>query len=347
MSRGADRPVEMPGHRSDIPTPSPRRLLVTIDTEGDNLWANPRRITTRNTAFLPRFQAICERYALAPSWLVNYEMVSDPTFVEFGRDVLARAAGEIGCHPHAWNTPPIHPLTRDDYAFTPYLTEYPDSIIAAKLRTLTDLLESTFDRKVVSHRAGRWAFNDSYAKALVGLGYRVDCSVTPGIDWRTVPGNPAGDGGTDYTDALRGAYRLSAKSDSGAILWELPMTIRPAGRSVAATIRRALRTITPARKIWNRLYPAVRWLRPRPGNRNDMLRLLQDVAVEGAPYAEFMLHSSELMPGGSPTFRDERAIDLLYDDLEALFEQARSLGYLGVTLQAYADELDRSVTSTA
>ena len=39
----------------------------------------------------------------------------------------------------------------------------------------------------------------------------------------------------------------------------------------------------------------------------------------GNSHIEFMLHSSEFMPGGSPTFRDEAAIDALYDDLEQLF----------------------------
>lgn len=35
-------------------------FLITIDTEGDNLWQNHDRITTENTRFLPRFQALCE-----------------------------------------------------------------------------------------------------------------------------------------------------------------------------------------------------------------------------------------------------------------------------------------------
>ncbi len=32
------------------------RFLITIDTEGDNLWSLPREITTSNAKFLPRFQ---------------------------------------------------------------------------------------------------------------------------------------------------------------------------------------------------------------------------------------------------------------------------------------------------
>ena len=38
-------------------------FLITIDTEGDNLWACPREITTYNSHYLPRFQQLCERYA--------------------------------------------------------------------------------------------------------------------------------------------------------------------------------------------------------------------------------------------------------------------------------------------
>jgi len=41
-------------------------FIITIDTEGDNLWANPREITTHNAAYLPRFQSLCERFRFKP-----------------------------------------------------------------------------------------------------------------------------------------------------------------------------------------------------------------------------------------------------------------------------------------
>ena len=50
-----------------------------------------------------------------------------------------------------------------------------------------------------------------------------------------------------------------------------------------------------------------------------MLWIVAEVLRNGEAYAEFMLHSSELMPGGSPNFRDERDIEELYDDLDAVF----------------------------
>lgn len=313
-----------------------------MDTEGDNLWQRPQIITTRNAAFLPRFQALCERHGLAPTWLTDYDMGRDPFFIEFGRDVVARGAGEIGVHPHAWNTPPVCSLTGDDHAFMPYLIEYPASVLEAKLEALTSLLETTFDVRMVSHRAGRWSFNDTYAQALARRGFRVDCSVTPGVDWRATLGDPSGGGGTDYSTAPHHAYALPVGGASRATLWEVPVTIRPAGGRFAASVRHMVQGLAPARRIWNRLYPSARWFRPRPGNRHVMHSLLREAASDDSPYVEFMLHSSELMPAGSPTFRDGRSIEALYDDLESTFSEARSLGFVGMTLGGYADHLDEA-----
>lgn len=53
-----------------------------------------------------------------------------------------------------------------------------------------------------------------------------------------------------------------------------------------------------------------------------MLRLLRKALSEGRPCVEFMLHSSELMPAGSPNFRDAESIERLYRDLDAVFSVA-------------------------
>jgi len=54
-----------------------------------------------------------------------------------------------------------------------------------------------------------------------------------------------------------------------------------------------------------------------------------------APCAEFMLHSSELMPGCSPRFPTAKSIDALYADMERLFEHARDRSD-GLTLARFA-----------
>jgi hypothetical protein len=324
-------------------------LLITIDTEGDHLWSRPREITTRNAAFLPRFQQLCERYGLKPTWLTNYEMACCAEFVEFGRDVLRREAGEVGMHLHAWNSPPLVPLTDDDFVRQPFLIEYPPAVMRDKIARLTDLLQSTFGCPMVSHRAGRWGLDSAYARMLIDAGYRVDCSVTPFVCWPQINWTAAGHRGCDFSQFPTGPYfldpdRIDQAGDSP--LLELPMTVRPRRRNVLASLAAsAARRFgpRPVRRVANYLLPAVAWLRPDGRNLRQMLGLLRQVEAEHAPYAQFMLHSSELMPGGSPRFPTARHIERLYEDLESLFDSA-SQAFRGCTLAEFQERFpDRPV----
>ena len=314
-------------------------FLITIDTEGDDLWSQPRHASTRNARFLPRFQALCERYRLKPTYLTNYEMACAPEFVEFARDAIGRGQGEVGMHLHAWHSPPAHELTGDDANTQPYLIEYPEEVMRAKVRAMTDVLEQTFAVKMTSHRAGRWGFDARYARLLLDHGYVVDCSVTPHVSWRSCPGDPSRDGGPDYSAFPEHAYWLDPSDISRPGprgLLELPVTVRPrarlwhtlAGESEPDGSSQRLRTL---RGKLDRVWPSYVWLRPTRRNRREMRWVVAEVLRNGEAYAEFMLHSSELMPGGSPNFRDERDIERLYDDLESLFAFA-SERFVGRTL---------------
>ncbi len=318
-------------------------FLISIDTEGDNSWAAPREITTRNAAFLPRFQSLCEAHSLRPTYLTNYEMVCSPEFQEFGRDVLKRGTAEIGMHLHAWNAPPIHPLTQDDYRYQPYLIEYPDGVIQAKVAFQTRLLEDTFEVKVTSHRAGRWSMNERYAQYLVEQGYLVDCSVTPHVTWRPVPGDPAGKGGTDFSSYPEEAYRvdlsdMSRRGDSP--LLEVPMTIMAEPGATRRIGARLTGGSLPSR-IWNRLFPPRQWLQPNGRNLPQMLRILDRALRERRRYVQFTLHSSEFMPGGSPTFQTTQSIENLYRDLEQLFSRAAT-SFTGATLSEFEQSFSRT-----
>lgn len=307
-------------------------FIITIDTEGDNLWQNHDRISTKNTHYLPRFQALCEKYAFKPVYLTNYEMAIDPDYVAFARDVIARETGEIGMHLHAWNSPPLEPLTDDDWRHKPYLIEYPAEQIRSKVEFMTHLLEETFQTKMLSHRAGRWAFNEYYAALLIEFGYVVDCSVTPKVNWQYSPGNPKGSGGTNYTDFPEQSYfideRNIAKKGNSPLL-EVPMTIQHKHSAVMNAFKQGYDRLRGKRRS-----PSVHWLRPSGGNVEMMKRVAQKSLDEGHDYVEFMLHSSEFMPGGSPTFSTEQHIETLYQDLELLFSWL-SKRTVGKTLAEY------------
>jgi len=288
-----------------------RPFLMTVDTEGDNIWDRPREIRTENAKFLPRFQALCEKFNLKPTYLTNYEMATSPIFIEFAKEVISKKKAEIGMHLHAWNSPPLIPLTSDDFHHQPYLIEYPELVIKEKIALMTDLLEETFGVKMTSHRAGRWAFNDLYARALVEKGYLVDCSVTPHVDWSNNQGGFTG--GTDFRGFPSKPYFFNKE------LLELPVTIVPLRRH-----------------FWKK--PTLHWVRPNGKNLKSMLKVLK----QNLPYAMFVIHSSELMPGGSPTFKTEASIEKLYDDLTGLFEQC----FYGQTLTEYYSSVTSSSSSS-
>jgi len=296
-------------------------FIITIDTEGDDLWSQPRVITTHNARFLPRFQSLCERFGFRPVYLTNYEMAMCDVFIEFGRDVTARRAGEIGMHLHAWNSPPLVPLTDDDFHYQPYLIEYPDAVMRERIKVMTELLQERFGEPPVSHRAGRFGLDGRYAAMLLEHGYRVDCSVTPGIDWSTTPGAPCGRGGSDYRGFPDHAYFLSphdiaAPAASG--LLEVPITIE-----TSRLFRRAPWLYRPPilRGIANRISPRHSWLSPAENGLRGLKRAVRGARARGVGHLQLTLHSSELMPGGSPSFPTAAAIERLYGNLEIIFEE--------------------------
>jgi len=320
----------------DVPSDKPA-FLITIDTEGDNLWSLPTKIETRNAAYLPRFQQLCERFQLRPTYLTNWEMASSPEFREFAMDVLRRDAAEIGMHLHAWNNPPLSAAEIQAPKRQACLIESTLDSMREKIARLTNLLEDTFGTKMVSHRAGRWGLNSAYARLLVERGYLIDCSVTPNIHWQYQHADGTGCQ-VDYRGFPTDAYwcdldNLHRVGDSP--LLEVPMSIFPGSQSAwACAVRSVARRSRLARRIVNRIAPEHLWFRPFRGNGDQLPQLLDRALAEGRDYIEFAIHSSELMPGGSPSFPTEAAIEQLYTRLESLFSRAAGR-FLGLTLAEY------------
>jgi hypothetical protein len=310
-------------------------FIITIDTEGDNLWEYRMGypITTQNARYIPRFQELCNKYNYKPVYLTNYEMVNDNFFVNFLLSELDKGNSEIGLHLHAWNNPPNYDLPVNGKRYgQPYLIEYPLSIMRQKIGILCDLLRKKFNIDVVSHRAGRWAMNPGYFDILAEYGLKIDCSVTPHISWKNAYGLSYGSKGSDYTTYPENPYMV--KTSSANIL-EIPVTIRH------------LHILPHTIRIWSLLSCIKKfiigktvWLRPNGNNLQDMLSLINTIQRSDANYLMFMLHSSELMPGGSPTFKTIKSIECLYRDLEIIFNKIAE-NFKGITIKDYYESVFR------
>lgn len=312
-------------------------LIITIDTEGDNLWTRPEKVTTENARFVPRFQALCEEFGFKPTYLVNYEMATDPLFQEFGRSVVRRRTAEIGLHVHPWHSPP--PVEAYDRRRPHiYLYDLPDDLLYAKVSFLHGLLIDVFDVRPMSHRAGKWGFDERVAKVLADLGYLVDCSVTPGISWRRYRGAPNGRGGPDYVGFPMQPYFLDLrdiKSPGSSSLLEVPMTVKPNYRRVMQRMYHAIEGHSAARGVRKLFGSPYLWFRPNGKNLKALLALVDWAVQQRLPVLEFMLHSSELMPGGSPTFQAAAQVERLYAHLTQVFGRVRALGVSSMTLAEF------------
>ena len=229
-------------------------------------------------------------------------------------------------HLHAWNSPPYYELEKVNSG-APYLIEYPEEIMEAKIYEITEFIKKRSGITPVSHRAGRWATNDCYFRLLDKYGYKIDCSVTPGVNWKNNLGQSADSYGSDYTNYPRKPYKID-----GTSLLEVPLTLMkthkpflPENKSVKGILKSCYRS----------LKGETLWLRPNGRNLGRMIYLSNCVEKSSSDYLMFMLHSSELMPGGSPTFKNEESIEKLYEDLTVLFNHI-SKKYQGCTLRDYS-----------
>jgi hypothetical protein len=299
-------------------------FIVTVDTEGDNLWEYKKGniITTENSLFIPRFQALCEQYNLKPVWLTNYEMVCDERYVDYIKSKSENGLCEIGIHVHAWNNPPHFEL-QQKYNGNPYLIEYPDKIMHDKFASTYNLIIEKFGIVPKSHRAGRWAMDKRYFKLLNDFDIRIDCSVTPGINWNNIPGETMM--GTDYSKYSSQPFFIDN-------VLEVPMTIIKTYFSKRGSICHKIKVLLNGENVW---------LRPASSTLNEMKQICKTAFFNSnQDYVEFMVHSSELMPGGSPYFKDEKSINQLYIDLEELFAYVKDLGFEGITLDGYYNKIN-------
>lgn len=301
-----------------------KNFIITIDTEGDDLWKNKitrhglKDITTENAKNLERFQILCEKYRFIPTYLTNYEMSQADAFRSMARTALRGGTCEIGMHMHAWNSPPIIHLPYNPKGTHTYIGEYEPKLQWQKMKYLKNTLEDVFQTRITSHRSGRWYLDKFTVRCLKKLGIYVDCTATPGVSWGTNIGNRQY--GTDYSgDRYSGDYMLSPrnihkKGNSG--IYEVPPTILPRYTLTVSGIKKEML-----------------WLRPGRDNLQDMLwvkdRVKKDWRLD---HIEFMIHSSELTAGTSPYFPNEKSIHKLYEDLEILFsELAKDFNGIGLT----------------
>ena len=310
----------------DSPSNLRPALLITIDTESDDLWAGKSELTFENIHHIPRLQEFFDSYGVRPTYLVSYPVATS----EIGRQVLKPIArdghAEIGSHMHVWTTPPFVPVTPEDIQYCPLATEIPYELLARKMANVTRVVGELSGTRPVSHRAGRFAIDQSGLRLLHELGYIVDTSVTPLVTW-VQPSYTGGQRGSDFRSAPFEPYYPSnddmTRSGAGPIL-EVPVSIfltRSLPPRISNWLARLPRNNNFVRALRWSGFVRHGWLSPgRQTNGWRLIGIARALIALGVPMLNVMFHSSEMAPKTSPSTRTHADVDDSYRQLKILFD---------------------------
>lgn len=293
----ADRAVFGPGFG--------QRFVVTVDTEEEFDWSRPFERAAHSLDAVPRlakFQQFCEGYGVAPIYLLDYPVATDPRSVEALGGAVAAGRAEIGVQLHPWVNPP---LDEDISVRNSFAGNLPAELEQAKFRKLRDTIEGAFGTPPLIYRAGRYGVGPNTARILRESGVAIDSSVRSLFDY-------SGEGGPNFRASPLEPWWIGG---IGGLL-ELPLTTVYWG-----LLRRQGRLIHPA--LWR--VPRLRGLLARLGlleripltpegvGADEALKAI-DIALDDAlPILVFSFHSPSLRPGHTPYVRDEADLDRLYD----------------------------------
>jgi len=321
-------------------------FVVTVDTEADNEWARGGSPTYDNIRGLPRFQELCDRYGVRPTYLVTYDVAGDRDSLVILRELSRNGNCEIGAHTHAWRTPPFHAPFDGEKSIHAYLYEYPVDVQARKLTMLTEHLENCFQTRIRSHRAGRWGIDGHCIALLEANGYEVDTSVAPLRSWIDKKGDPTGGGGPTFLAAPLRPYYVSTDNVErvgNSRILEVPVSVRilsPAfgidwGRRLAGAFSGAGIGRRGMRGIFRRLGLAeLITLNPTVNSATNMITLCRRLVENQEPVMNAAFHSSELLAGASPSVRnvvDEERVWHRLDQLFAYISDCSSVDKLALT----------------
>jgi len=297
------------------------RYCVTVDTEEEWDWASgyptgPTSVT--NITRLRDFHALCERSGAAVVYFANHAVLKDPPAREVILELSKRPRTEIGLHIHPWNTPPLADAVSVSQRES-FLHNLPWPEQRAKLDTVLEAFRDA-GLSPTSFRGGRYSTSTEIQNHLRRSGVIADCSVLP---WNTWPD----DGAPDFRDRDLSPRRLPPNEHSDRAMWELPLTFgctRTNQQSGAKWLKFADGTLGRVLRLtglFDRLgFVSRAWLNFENPLGERMLRFLRVLRKLRPPFVSFTLHSSSLLPGGSPYAKTDADVERILRTAKAALE---------------------------
>ena len=265
---------------------------ITIDVEPDCdvFWHRSNPLTFKSIiSGVPKLlRPLWNKYNINPVYFVSPEVAENEKCCEILKTEIKLGA-EIGTHLHAEYISPQKKFEKYDGTLS---KEYPCSAYSKeiefqKIKSLTELIEKNIGVKPISYRAARFGADIDTIESLYKLGYKIDSSVTPNIDWSK-------QGGPNFKNFFDQPYFVDLndfkKENINSGILEVPITIE----------KKRLPFLSDE-------WFCHRWLRPSHMTVWEQKILINEFenkyTYNESIVLNMMFHSMEVIPGASPFVR--------------------------------------------
>lgn len=288
-------------------------FTITVDTEADNAWTKPEKIKMDNFREIPKFQELCEKYNIIPTYLLTYEYATYQPAIDYLKPKAEQGKCEIGHHLHVWTTPPFQNEKNgvDLDWIQAYQYELPDKLFKDKADSLYNVIFNNFGIKPKSHRAGRWGIDDRTIKWLALNNFRVDTSIVPGVNYTNSWGKFSS--GPDFRTKSHKPYFWEADKK----ILEIPVSVYSECELISNILTKMNHPFME--KIINKLFKN-RILRPKPDYPTSLYKKIIVNEIKQNNIINMMLHSSELARNCSPISISQKKYDHIWTVLREVFE---------------------------
>lgn len=295
-----------------------KTFVITIDTEPDcdTSWKRSDPLTFESVlSGIPNIlRPIWNRFEIKPVYFVSPEVVQNHECCEILKKEIEFGA-EIAAHLHSEY---IEPQKKYETFAGTASKEFPcfacsTEIEFEKIKNLTALIEKNLGIRPVSYRAARYGADLDTIKSLERLGYKVDSSVTPHIDWSYQQG-------PDHSKAPEQPYFISADNlylPGNSKILEVPISISK---------KRLF--LLPNKWFFRR------WLRPTHMTVFEMKLLVNEFLKKyDEPVLNMMFHSMEVIPGKTPFVKTAAAQKAYINKLEIIIDYIKQKDFRSKTLR--------------
>ena len=215
---------------------------------------------------------------------------------------------EIGAHLHPWYTPPFE---EEKTVRNTMLFNLPKELQYKKIASLHEKIFENFKMEPVTFRSGRWGFDHTVAENIHRLGYKVDTSVSPYMNWEKYHG-------PDFSDRspMPEILYMDENRKTGSSILEVPATIgflqsnfdgcnaclNKISNSKLKYFR--LAGILDKLKLINKV-----WLSPESDDRDKMIGLAKIFLKKKYSILNMFFHSPSLQAWINTLFKDKRGRD--------------------------------------